>query len=88
MSCKQMVNAERRHAQKHEDCENDHVAVHDFEECFLGHLSFRFSLFAFEPLGCEVMGGSAFQVGMMLARATIVAVGAYCRRRGFRAVPG
>lgn len=83
-----MVDAERRYEQEHDYCENDHVAVHDFEECFLGHLSFRFSLFAFEPLGCEVMGGYAFPIGMMLARATIVAVGACCRRRGFRAVPG
>jgi hypothetical protein len=75
VSCEQVVNAERSHQHEHDNCENDHVAVHDFEECFLCHLSFRFSLFAFEQLGCELMGGYAFPIGMMLASATIVAVG-------------
>ena len=88
MSCEQVVNAERRHQHEHDNCENDHVAVHDFEKCFLCHLSFRFSLFAFEPLGCELMGGCAFPIGMMLASATIVAVGTGCRRRRVRAFSG
>lgn len=57
MPCEQVVNAECRHAKKHEDGENNLIAVHDFEKCFRCHLSFRFSLFAFEPLGCE--GGEA-----------------------------